>query len=77
MSFANHHLQLGRVSHMHKFQFCNKCATMRPPEGGIELSATKWHCASCWAKRLTTKNLVQHAKTKTTGAPEGKIPKNV
>ena len=42
MSFANQHLQLGRVSPMHKFQFCNKCATMRPPEGGIELSATKW-----------------------------------
>jgi len=62
---------------MHKFQFCNKCTQMRPPEGGVELSATKWHCASCWTKRLTTKNLVQHAKTKTTGAPEVKIRKDV
>jgi hypothetical protein len=77
MSFANHHLQLGRVSHMHKFQFCNKCAQMRPPEGGIELSATKWHCASCWTKRLTTTNLVQNAKTKTTGAAETKIRQDV
>ena len=75
--FVAQQLTLGSKQPIHKLKQCNKCDEMKPPEGGIQMSPTKWHCASCWAKRLTTKNLVQHAKTKTTGAPKGKISKDV
>jgi|AntAceMinimDraft_1070359.scaffolds.fasta_scaffold26814_1 hypothetical protein len=35
------------------FKECGKCEEMCPPEGGIEVSAIKWLCASCWAIRNT------------------------
>jgi hypothetical protein len=31
----------------------------KPPEGGVEMSATKWLCASCWTDRITGQNLKQ------------------
>jgi hypothetical protein len=30
---------------------------MKPPEGGIQMSHTKWHCAACWATRITRRHL--------------------
>lgn len=77
MSFTTKHLQLGSKQPVHKLQLCNKCEEMRPPEGGIQMSAARWICACCWTKRVTTKNLVQHAKTKTPRAVEGKICEDV
>jgi len=77
MSFTTRHLQLGSKQPVHKYQLCNNCMQPRPPEGGVELSATKWHCASCWTKRLTTRNLLQHAKTQTTRATDRKTSKDV
>lgn len=62
---------------IHKLQLCNKCEEFRPPEGGVQMSAARWICACCWTKRVTTKNLVQHAKTKTTGSTETKIREDV
>ncbi len=29
-------------------RFCNRCLHTAPAQGGIELSATRWCCASCW-----------------------------
>jgi hypothetical protein len=28
-------------------QACSSCEKDKPPEGGIQMSATRWHCASC------------------------------
>lgn len=39
----------------HKFKHCQKCDKPRPPEGGIEMSATRWICATCWARRALGK----------------------
>jgi len=77
VSFTSKQLQLGSKQPVHKLRLCNKCEELRPPEGGIQMSAARWICACCWTKRATTKNLVQHAKTKTTGAPEAKIRQDV
>ncbi len=27
---------------------CSKCGNKREPAGGIQLSPSKWRCASCW-----------------------------
>lgn len=35
------------------FKLCTKCGNSRPPEGGIELSRTRWVCAKCWIRRVT------------------------
>ena len=32
----------------HKFKNCSRCKHDKPPEGGIELSPTKWYCGPCW-----------------------------
>ena len=34
----------------HQFRMCQACDQSRPPEGGIQLSRTRWVCASCWHK---------------------------
>lgn len=77
MSFTTKHLQLGSKQPVHKLQLCNKCEEMRPPEGGIQMSAARWICACCWTKRVTTKNLIQHAKTKTPRTVEAPIREDV
>lgn len=41
----------GSYNQHHVFKLCNKCEKERPPEGGIQMSANKWFCASCWAMR--------------------------
>lgn len=33
-------------------RLCNKCDKTRKPEGGIEMSATRWFCSSCYIKYL-------------------------
>jgi hypothetical protein len=40
-------------------QKCNQCLVEKPPEGGVEMSATRWLCASCWTDRITGRNLKQ------------------
>ena len=77
MSFTNQHLALGSKQPVHQLQLCNKCEEMRPPEGGIQMSAARWICACCWTKRVTTRNLKEHAKTKTTGNLKTKIREDV
>ena len=58
-NFVNNPVRLNGNVHGHKLQLCNKCALMKPPEGGVEMSATKWLCASCWTNRITGQNLKQ------------------
>jgi hypothetical protein len=77
MSFTTIHLQLGSKQPVHKYQLCNKCEEMRPPEGGIQMSAAKWICACCWTKRVTTRNLLEHAKTQTTRTTDRKTSEDV
>jgi len=36
---------------MHRFKLCSKCNQEKPPEGGIEMSATRWICAACWTHK--------------------------
>ena len=47
---------------MHKYKECAQCSEMKPPEGGIEMSQTKWHCARCWANGVISRKL-KDAKT--------------
>jgi len=49
-------IELGGNPPANKFKFCDKCKTMKPPEGGIDMGS-KWNCQSCWTKRITYKNL--------------------
>jgi hypothetical protein len=58
-NFVNNHVRLNGNVHGHKLQLCNKCALKKPPEGGVEMSATRWLCASCWTDRITGQNLKQ------------------
>ena len=58
-NFVNNHLRLNGNCYAHKLQMCSKCMKEKPPEGGVEMSATKWICASCWTDRETGRNLKQ------------------
>lgn len=58
-NFVNNHVRLNGNCHGHKLQLCNKCAMEKPPEGGVEMSATRWLCASCWTDKITSRNLKQ------------------
>jgi hypothetical protein len=50
--FVNRQLALkGMPANTHQFKQCNKCEQDKPPEGGIQMSLNKWHCASCWVIR--------------------------
>jgi hypothetical protein len=61
-NFVNNHLRLNGNCYAHKLQMCNKCLRQKPPEGGVEMSATRWICASCWTNRVTSQNLKEMAK---------------
>ena len=61
-NFVNNPVRLNVNVHGHKLQICNKCGLKKPPEGGVEMSATKWICASCWTNRVTSQNLKEMAK---------------
>jgi len=61
--FTKHQLEIGNKQPVHRFKLCDKCEEQRPPEGGIDMSSTRWYCCTCWAHRVTSRNL--NAKTKT------------
>jgi hypothetical protein len=52
-------IDMGSTFSTHKFKFCTKCDTDKPPEGGIE-NGHKWICQSCWLKRITGIHLKQN-----------------
>jgi len=60
--FVKRQLDIGSTQPVHKYKECNACNEMKPPEGGIQLSHTKWHCARCWANRVISRKL-RDAKT--------------
>jgi hypothetical protein len=66
--FVKQHVALGSQQPVHQHKMCNKCESMRPPEGGIHMSPAKWICAVCWTKRATVRNLFQNATAKTTAS---------
>ena len=52
--FVKQQLDLnGMQPNLNRFKQCNKCELAKPPEGGIQMSPSKWHCASCWTLRAT------------------------
>ena len=52
--FVKQQLDLkGMQPNMHQFKQCDKCDTVKPPEGGIQMSPNKWYCAGCWTLRAT------------------------
>ena len=61
-NFVNNPVRLNGNVHGHKLQKCNVCLVEKPPEGGVEMSATRWLCASCWTNRVTSQNLKEMAK---------------
>jgi len=56
--FAKQQLEIGSKQPVHKYKLCNKCEEMKPPEGGVQMSPSKWHCAVCWTRRITTMSLL-------------------
>jgi len=34
---------------------CSKCNTTKVPEGGVEMSATRWYCIACYRRYLFRK----------------------
>ena len=61
-NFVNNHVRLNGNCHGHKLKFCNKCEEIKPPEGGVQMSAARWICASCWTNWETSRQLREMAK---------------
>jgi hypothetical protein len=41
----------GTPRNANPFKLCDgQCQSAKPPEGGVQISPTKWVCASCWPK---------------------------
>ena len=55
--FVKQQLDIGAKQPLHQLKECNQCNELKPPEGGIQMSHTKWHCAGCWATRVTRRHL--------------------
>lgn len=52
--FVKQQLDLGgQQPNTQRFKQCDKCDVSKPPEGGIQMSPSKWYCAACWALRAT------------------------
>lgn len=52
MSFQKNGINLPKTPvHANKLRLCNKCEELKPPEGGVQMSAARWICASCWTNR--------------------------
>ena len=52
MSFTRHQIKLpGSAIHGQKYKTCAKCEKEQPPEGGIDMSPTRWVCVVCWTRR--------------------------
>jgi hypothetical protein len=62
--FVRQQLAIGSKQPFHRYKECSQCNEMKPPEGGIQMSQTKWHCVVCWANRVTRRNL-KNAKAET------------
>ena len=52
-------IDLGATFSTNKMKVCTHCEITKPPEGGVEMGL-KWHCQSCWLKRITAVNLKQN-----------------
>ena len=39
----------------HQFKVCGKCSESKPPEGGINMTPTKWICAACWTRKAVVR----------------------
>jgi formylmethanofuran dehydrogenase subunit E len=61
-NFVSNHIRLNGNVHGHKLQLCNKCEEMRLPEGGVQMSASRWICASCWTNRVTSQNFKEMSR---------------
>lgn len=56
MSFAKQQLKLpGSGIQGQKYKTCAKCSKDQPPEGGIEMSPTRWVCVLCWTRKAQSK----------------------
>lgn len=52
MSFTKHQLKLaGSPPSSQKYKTCARCEKQQPPEGGVELSLTRWICVVCWNRK--------------------------
>ena len=53
MSFVTQNISLkgNQKQPVHKLRLCSKCEKTKPPEGGIEMSPTRWICAVCWTHK--------------------------
>ena len=63
-NFVNNHVRLNGNMYAHKMQMCSRCLREKPPEGGVEMSATRWICASCWTDRETGRQLKEGRENK-------------
>ena len=57
MSFVKQQINLkGNVTQpAHRFKFCDKCETQKPPEGGMDMGRERWICAVCWTRRAAVR----------------------
>ena len=62
--FVKRQLQLGDKQPLHKYKLCNKCEELRPPEGGVQMNPSKWHCAACWTRRVIGRSLIDAKEVK-------------
>jgi hypothetical protein len=52
MSFTKHQLKLpGSPPLGQKYKHCATCKQDKPPEGGVEMSPTRFVCVVCWNRR--------------------------
>lgn len=36
------------------FKFCVRCQRDLPPEGGVDIGPSRWICAKCWQRKLSS-----------------------
>jgi hypothetical protein len=52
MSFTKHQLKLpGSAKTAKNYKHCATCKKDQPPEGGVEMSPTRFVCVVCWNRR--------------------------
>ena len=54
--FVKQQLEIGGRQPVHQNKLCDKCEILKPPEGGIQMSPSKWYCAHCWTKRTLARS---------------------
>ena len=56
MSFTKHQLKLpGSAKTAKNYKTCSVCEKEQPPEGGVEMSPTRWVCVVCWTRSTQKK----------------------